>query len=54
MTTSNRVPAAMQEKFDTIALATDAFCDTRLNDEYKQMIRLALAALCFLPLFRRK
>ncbi len=46
MTTSNRVPAAMQEKFDTIALATDAFCDTRLNDEYKQMIRLALAALC--------
>lgn len=46
MTKSNRVPAAMQEKFDTIALATDAFCDAHLNDEYKQLIRQALAALC--------
>ncbi|MDP2367973.1 DUF6398 domain-containing protein [Rhodoferax sp.] len=46
MTPSPRVPAALQEKFDTIAQATDAFCDQRLNDEYKQLIRLALAALC--------
>ncbi len=46
MTLSNRVPAAMQEKFDSIALATDAFCDQHLNDEYKQLIRQALAALC--------
>lgn len=46
MTKSNRVPAAMQEKFDTIALATDAFCDAHLNDEYKQLIRQTLAALC--------
>lgn len=46
MTPSPRVPAAMQEKFDTLAQATDAFCDQHLNDEYKQLIRLALAALC--------
>lgn len=46
MTQSTRVPAAMQEKFDTIALATDAFCDAHLNNEYKQLIRQALAALC--------
>jgi hypothetical protein len=45
MTSSNRVPAALQEKFETIALATDAFCDQHLNDEYKQLIRQALAAL---------
>ena len=46
MTPSPRVPAALQEKFDAIAQATDAFCDQRLNDEYKQLIRQALAALC--------
>ena len=46
MTSSNRVPAAMREKFDAIAQATDAFCEQHLNDEYKQLIRLALAALC--------
>lgn len=46
MTPSPRVPAALQEKFDTLAQATDAFCDQHLNDEYKQLIRLALAALC--------
>ena len=46
MTSSIRVPAALQEKFDTIALTTDAFCDQHLNGDYKQLIRLALAALC--------
>ncbi len=46
MTHSDRVPAALQEKFDAVSAATDAFCDLRLNDEYKTMIRLALAALC--------
>lgn len=35
----------MQEKFNAIVLTTDAFCDQHLNDEYKQLIRLALAAL---------
>lgn len=46
MTLSDRVPAAMREKFDTLSAATDAFCDLRLNDEYKALIRLALAGLC--------
>lgn len=45
MTKSERVPAALREKFDTIAQATDAFCDQHLNNEYKQLIRLALAAM---------
>lgn len=44
-TTAPRVPAAMQEKFEAIAQATDAFCNQYLNDEYKQLIRQALAAL---------
>ncbi|NEV61863.1 hypothetical protein G3446_08160 [Thiorhodococcus minor] len=35
----------MQEKFESIAKATDTFCDLHLNDEYKEMIRAALAAL---------
>lgn len=42
---STRVPAAIQDKFNAIAQAADAFCDQRLNDEYKQLIRVALAAL---------
>jgi hypothetical protein len=45
MTEPLRVPAALREKFEAIALATDAFCDQYLNDEYKQLIRQALAAL---------
>lgn len=35
----------MQAKFSSITQATDAFCDLRLNDEYKQLIHLAAAAL---------
>ena len=42
---STRVPAALQDKYDAITQSTDAFCDQRLNDEYKQVIRLATAAL---------
>lgn len=44
-TKTERVPSALREKFDTIAQATDAFCDQRLNDDYKTVIRQALAAL---------
>ncbi|MDO8771610.1 MAG: DUF6398 domain-containing protein [Burkholderiaceae bacterium] len=44
-TPSTRVPATMQGKFAAITRASDAFCDLRLNDEYKQMIHLAVAAL---------
>jgi hypothetical protein len=46
MTKSTSVPAAMQEKFGAITQATDAFCDQYLNDQYKLLIRQALAALC--------
>jgi len=46
MTTAPRVPVAMRELFEAIAHGTDAFCDQHLNDEYKQLIRQALAALC--------
>ena len=45
MTPSERVPAALQEKFNAISQATDAFCGQRLNDDYKKVIRSALAAL---------
>lgn len=45
MTPSEPVPAALREKFNAISQATDAFCDQRLNDEYKKVIRQALAAL---------
>lgn len=42
---STRVPAALQDQFNAIAQAADAFCDQRLNGEYQHLIRLALAAL---------
>ena len=45
MTSPERVPAALREKFDTLSQATDAFCDQRLNDEYKTMIRSGLVAM---------
>ena len=45
MNPSERVPAALREKFDAISQATDAFCGQRLNDDYKKVIRSALAAL---------
>ena len=46
MNTATRVPAALKGQFDTLKLAADAFCDHCLNDEYKQLIGQALAALC--------
>ncbi|SJM95882.1 conserved hypothetical protein [Crenothrix polyspora] len=46
MTKSTRVPEQMQDKFDSITKETDAFCEQYLNDEYKGVIRLAIAALC--------
>lgn len=36
----------MQERFESLADATDAFCAAHLNDEYRQQIRYLLAALC--------
>lgn len=38
---SIRVPAALQEKFNTIAQAINAFCNQQLSNEQPQFIRLA-------------
>jgi hypothetical protein len=46
MVDSIRVPKQMQEKFHNIMGMTDTFCKQYLNDEYKQLIRQATAALC--------
>ena len=43
---SERVPLKMREKFDEIVALTDEFCHERLNDEYRQLVREATAALC--------
>lgn len=43
---SDKVPQAMQEKFDRITAITDAFAEAHLNEEYAQLIRFATAALC--------
>ncbi len=43
---SERVPLKMRAKFDEIVALTDKFCDGRLNDEYRQLVREATAALC--------
>jgi hypothetical protein len=45
MSSPERVPKAMAEKFDAIATLTDSFSQQYLNDEYRMLIRLALAAL---------
>jgi hypothetical protein len=46
MAHSERVPKVLQERFNSLSEATDAFCDAHLDGEYKQMIRYLLAALC--------
>jgi hypothetical protein len=45
-TKSEKVPKALQAKFGEIVTITDAFAVTHLNDEYRQLIRYAVAALC--------
>lgn len=43
---SEKIPKAMQEKFDRIVAITDEFSKHHLNLEYAQLIRAATAALC--------
>jgi hypothetical protein len=45
-TKSEKIPPAMQEKFDQITALTDNFAQQHLNNEYAQLIRFATAALC--------
>jgi len=44
--TSQHVPKDMQARFDEITQLTDAFCQSYLNDEYKQLCRELTATLC--------
>jgi hypothetical protein len=43
---SEKVPKAMQEKFDAIVALTDEVCNEHLDEEYAQLARQATAALC--------
>ena len=45
MSTTEKVPKAMVEKFTAITSLTDAFCEQHLNDEYKALIHRAIGAL---------
>jgi hypothetical protein len=40
------VPTAMQERYQQLVALTDAFCRDHLNDDYAQLARKAIAALC--------
>jgi hypothetical protein len=43
---TENVPKPMQEKFQAIVEITDSFSRENLNDEYAQLIRYAVAAIC--------
>ena len=43
---SENVPKPMQEKYKAIVEITDSFSRENLNDEYAQLIRYAVAAVC--------
>jgi hypothetical protein len=45
-TKSEKVPKALQARFEEIGAITDAFCAAHLDQEYRQLIRYAAAALC--------
>lgn len=45
MSTRQRIPQAMAEKFAAITALTDAFCKQHLTEEYRQMIQRAVGAL---------
>lgn len=46
MKKSENVPKSMQEKYQAIVEITDRFSAENLNDDYAQLIRYAVAALC--------
>ena len=46
MEKSDRIPDSMRSKFASISSKTDTFCQRYLNDEYRQLVRTAIAALC--------
>jgi hypothetical protein len=46
MTETERVPAAIQGKYDEIGVLTDQFCQQHLNEEYRDLCRRMAAKLC--------
>jgi len=46
MSKSERVPAALQSKYDEIVALTDQFCQRHLNEEYRDLCRRMAALLC--------
>ncbi|HLA35152.1 MAG TPA: DUF6398 domain-containing protein [Rhodocyclaceae bacterium] len=45
MNTTEKVPKSIEPKFAAIVRLTDAFCEQRLNEEYRQLIHRLLGAL---------
>jgi hypothetical protein len=45
-TKSEKVPRALEAKYGEIVAITDAFAAEHLDEEYRQLIRFAVAALC--------
>ena len=43
---SDRVPLEMQPRYQEILAITDNFCKQHLNEEYAELIRYAIAAMC--------
>ena len=46
MEKSDRIPDSMHSKFASITSKTDAFCQRYLNEEYRQLVRTVVGALC--------
>lgn len=46
MSKTDRVPAALQEKYDEIVELTDQFCHQHLNEEYRDLCRRMATKLC--------
>jgi hypothetical protein len=46
MSETERVPAALQGKYDEIVALTDQFCQQHLNEEYRDLCRRMVAKLC--------
>lgn len=42
----DEVPDAYRDRFEAIVERTDTFCDSHLNDEYKQLAREMAASIC--------
>lgn len=45
MSSLERIPGALAEKFSAITTITDAFCEKHLNDEYRVLIHRVVGTL---------